>query len=296
MVAKPASGTWPVVCILIGASMWGVIWYPMRLVEAQGLSGIWLTLFMYTAAFTVALPRTWRGARDFAHAPGLLLGLLLSAGWTNIAFVEAILAGNILRVLLLFYLSPLWAVVMAWIFLGERPSRLALTSLAVAMAGALIMLYDPRLGFPWPSSLPDWLALSSGFAFALSNIFIRKGQDVSLEAKVFVTWLGVAALCCVIILVTKSGAPTITAVTVGGAMAIGVFGILIMTLLVQYGVTHLPIHRSATLALIELVAGAVSQQLLTNEIVTTKEWIGGGLIVAGAYLASKITSPKQTSP
>ena len=276
--------------ILIGASMWGVIWYPMRLVEAQGLSGIWLTLFIYVAAFTVALPRTWRGAADFRHAPGLLIGLLLSAGWTNIAFVEAVLSGNILRVLLLFYLSPLWAVVMAWIFLGERPSRLALMSLAIAMIGALTMLYDPRLGFPWPSSLPDWLALSSGFAFALSNIFIRKGQHVSLEAKVFTTWLGVSLLCVVIILVTRSGAPVITPITLGGAAAIGIFGILIMTLLVQYGVTHMPIHRSATLALIELVAGAISQQLLTNEIVTAKEWIGGCLIVAGAYLAARASS------
>ena len=270
--------------------MWGVIWYPMRLVESTGLSGVWLTFFIYLAAFIVALPRTWRGARDFAHAPGLLIGLLFAAGWTNIAFIEAVLAGNILRVLLLFYLSPLWAVVMAWFFLGERPSRLALGSLAIAMMGALTMLYDPRLGFPWPSSLPDWLALSSGFAFALSNIFVRKGQQVSLEAKVLTTWLGVAMLSIVIIAFTKSGAPVITTATVGGAAAIGVFGILVMTVLVQYGVTHMPIHRSATLALIELVAGAVSQQLLTNEIVTPKEWIGGVLIVVGAYLAAKASS------
>jgi len=270
--------------------MWGVIWYPMRLVESNGLSGVWLTLFIYIAAFVVALPKTWRGARDFVHAPGLLVGLLLAAGWTNIAFIEAVLSGNILRVLLLFYLSPLWAVVMAWLFLGERPSRLALGSLAVAMVGALTMLYDPRLGFPWPSSLPDWLALSSGFAFALSNIFVRKGQHVTLEAKVFTTWLGVAALSIAIILFTKSGVPVMTLATVGGAAAIGICGILVMTVLVQYGVTHMPIHRSATLALIELVAGAVSQQLLTDEIVTMKEWIGGVLIVAGAYLTARASS------
>jgi drug/metabolite transporter (DMT)-like permease len=40
-------------------------------------------------------------------------------------------------------------------------------------------------------------------------------------------------------------------------------------------------------AQIELVAGAISQQLLTNEMVSGREWVGGVLIVAGAYLAAR---------
>ena len=70
-------------------------------------------------------------------------------------------------------------------------------------------------------------------------------------------------------------------------------GILVMTVLVQYGVTHMPVHRSAVIALVELVAGAVSQQLLTNEVVTAREWVGGVLIVVGAYLASRAASPRD---
>jgi drug/metabolite transporter (DMT)-like permease len=72
-----------------------------------------------------------------------------------------------------------------------------------------------------------------------------------------------------------------------------VFGILLMTVLVQYGVTHMPVHRSAVIALVELVVGAVSQQILTNEVVTTQEWVGGVLIVTGAYLAARASSPKD---
>jgi drug/metabolite transporter (DMT)-like permease len=72
-----------------------------------------------------------------------------------------------------------------------------------------------------------------------------------------------------------------------------VLGILVMTVLVQYGVTHMPVHRSAVIALVELIAGAVSQQLLTDEVVTVREWVGGGLIVIGAYLAARASSPKD---
>jgi drug/metabolite transporter (DMT)-like permease len=71
-----------------------------------------------------------------------------------------------------------------------------------------------------------------------------------------------------------------------GAVALGWFGFLIMTLLVIYGVTHMPVHRSAVILLFELVVGAVSSLMLTDETVRTQEWIGGGLILLSAYLAA----------
>jgi drug/metabolite transporter (DMT)-like permease len=70
---------------------------------------------------------------------------------------------------------------------------------------------------------------------------------------------------------------------------------LAITLLVQYGVTHLPVHRSAVLTFIELVAGAISQQLLTDEIVAVYEWVGGALIVVGAYLAARSPAARAVS-
>jgi drug/metabolite transporter (DMT)-like permease len=280
----------PVTALLIGASFWGVIWYPMRLLDNGGLGGIWLTLTLYAAALVASLPRTARAIPEFMHHPALLVLLMLSAGWTNIAFVEAVLEGNIVRVLLLFYLSPLWATLMGWLFLHERLTRPGFASLTLAMAGALLMLWNPILGFPWPEGKPDWMALSSGFAFALSNVITRKAQRVSIAAKVLSIWAGVTVVALAMISGFSLPAPHPPVPVLAGAVALGAIGILLMTVLVQYGVTHMPVHRSAVIALVELVAGAVSQQLLTNEIVTMKEWLGGALIVAGAYLAARVSA------
>jgi drug/metabolite transporter (DMT)-like permease len=79
-------------------------------------------------------------------------------------------------------------------------------------------------------------------------------------------------------------------------VALGLFGILLMTVLVQYGVSHLPVHRSAVLALIELVAGAVSQQLLTDEVVTARDWVGGLLILVGAWLSAQASGRENVNP
>lgn len=277
----------PVASILVGASLWGIIWYPLRLLESAGLNGLWLTLSLYATAFLASLPFTWQTIPELRRRPGLLPLLMLAAGWTNIAFVEAVLDGNILRVLLLFYLSPLWAVLMGRLLLREILSRTALVSLLIAMSGALIMLWDRDMGLPWPQDRADWLALSSGFAFALSNVLVRKMDDVSVAAKAMSVWSGVVLVALAIIPAVSPGPPQFSHATLAGTVALGMFGILFMTAFVQYGVTHLPVHRSAVLALIELVAGAVSQQLLTSEVVTPREWAGGALIMFGAYLTAR---------
>ena len=293
MSSNDARRFYPALAMMIGASLWGVIWYPMRLLEGGGLGGIWLTLTLYGTALVASLPRTARAIPEFAQSPGWLALLMLAAGWTNIAFVEAVLEGNILRVLLLFYLSPLWATLMGWLFLQERITRTGFASLVIAMSGALLMLWNPVLGAPWPQGKADWMALTAGFAFALSNVVTRKLQDVSIEAKVLSVWAGVAVVALVMIAVFSLPMPRPSVSIFTGAVVLGLFGILLMTLLVQYGVTHRPVHRSAVLALIELVAGAIAQQLLTDEVVTLREWVGGGLIVVGAYLSARASSPKD---
>jgi drug/metabolite transporter (DMT)-like permease len=292
MSSNRTAGLVPVLSLLLGASLWGVIWYPLRLLETGGLQGVWLTLILYATALVFSLPRSARHFPEFLRNPRDLGVLMLAAGWTNVAFVQAVLDGNILRVLLLFYLSPLWAVILARLVLNERLSRTALVSLLFAMGGALIMLWNREVGFPWPHARADWLALSAGLAFALSNVLVRKVQEVTVACKSAAVWIGVVIVTLVLIALRDMPVPQVSMTIFGGAMLLGVVGILAMTVLVQFGVTYMPVHRSAVIALIELVAGALSQQLLTDEVVSLREWLGGVLIVLGAYLSARASVPK----
>ena len=60
-----------------------------------------------------------------------------------------------------------------------------------------------------------------------------------------------------------------------------------MTWLVVYGVTHMPVHRSATILLFEVVAATVSTYLLTDERMSTREWLGGLAVIVAAYLSAR---------
>jgi drug/metabolite transporter (DMT)-like permease len=276
----------PVLSLLATATMWGLVWYPLRLLEAAGMAGLWASLTSYGAAL---LPGLIWAALKVRTAPGFPLAftvMTLAVGWCNVAFVLAVLEGTIVRVLLLFYLAPLWALLLGWLLLGEKPRALGGGVFVLSVAGAFIMLWDARIGMPWPSDRADWLAVSSGFTFALSNVMLRRMSDAHIGLKAVASWFGVVLVAAVWIALGDVAVPQVNVATWTGAVALGWFGFLIMTLLVIYGVTHMPVHRSAVILLFELVVGAVSSLMLTDETVRTQEWIGGGLILLSAYLAA----------
>lgn len=277
----------PVAALLLGAAAWGLIWYPMRLLEVRGLSGLWLALLLYFSALIVSLPWTWRGLREFKAHPAVMWFIALTSGWTNVAFVLAVLEGNILRVMLLFYLSPVWAVPMGRWFLGERVSLASTVALALAGTGALAMLWNPEVGFPWPDGRADWLGLTAGFAFAASNVAVRHARSLSIGGKALSAWIGVSLVALVWAVASSVPLPSVEPPIYLYAVALGIGAVLGMTVLVQYGVAHMPVQRSAVIMLFELVVGALSQQLLTDENLGWVEWAGGGLIAFGAYLAAR---------
>lgn len=286
MPSKPAeSSLLPLATLLLGATFWGVLWYPLRLLEAHGLGGLWTTLILYGTALLIGVTAlVVRGNRP--HASRWLLLLLCASGWCNVAFILAVLEGNVVRVLLLFYLSPLWTVLLSRWLLQETLSAAVRLTMLVAMAGALIMLWDVETGFPWPREAGDWLAITSGFAFAVSNVTVRRIQEVSVWGKTVAAWGGVVILAGGWIYSEAITFPAVDVTVIGAAVALGAFGLAAMTLAVVYGVTHMPAHRAAVVLLFELVVGAASAQWLTDEVVRPQEWAGGALILLAGWLAA----------
>ena len=288
LVSKQDNPLLPVLSLLFSATLWGLVWYPLRLLEEQGLTGLWSAMISYGAILVVF---SWVLLRDRQTltaniVPLVLMGL--SAGWCNVAFIMAVLDGNVVRVLLLFYLSPFWAVCLGWFMLDERLDGKSLLVFAVAVTGAVIMLWNEAVGVPWPKDEADWLAVSSGFAFALSNVYVRRTQNVSVLLKSTASWSGVVIVAGSWIMLSQAGLPGVTGGVVLAAVVLGLCSFLVMTLSVLYGVTRMPVHRSAVILLFELVVGAVSALLLTDEVVLLREWIGGAMIVSAAYLAARI--------
>lgn len=274
------------ISLLFAATLWGVFWYPLRWLETQGVDGLWATLFIYIGTCVYFIPNIKQSFKEIQLKPKLMFVLAIFAGWTNIAFFLAVIDGEVVRVLLLFYMSPIWANVLAYFLLKEHLSLKNFLALIVALAGMLIMLWQNNMGYPWPTNTSDWLALSSGFAFAVTNVVMRMAQEVSSKVKAIVGWYGVliVSLCLIMILQIPLGEVKNTTMLI--AFVIGATMVVVMTLAVSYGVSHLPVQRSAVILLFEVLVGAVSAYLVIGETMALREWIGGALILGAGLYAS----------
>jgi drug/metabolite transporter (DMT)-like permease len=285
----------PVIGLLFGAFVWGLIWYPYRLLEHAGISGIQSSLITYGCAMVLGILMFLRNWRALAHIPAAVYLIGICAGWTNLSYVLAVLQGEIMRVLLLFYLAPLWTLLLARLVLDERVGRRGVIVLVASLAGMLIMLWQGS-DLPLPRDMAEWLALSSGAAFAATNVFTRRASSLTLKEKSMAVWAGVCLLTLFFIPFAPPAIPMRSITGTQWLLMVSMGAILAMTTwLVQYGLTHTPATRASVIFMFELVVAAISSYLLAGEEMTLREWTGGALIVAAALYSGHLGSERAAS-
>ena len=141
---------------------------------------------------------------------------------------------------------------------------------------------------PVPRSTAEWLALSSGMGFSLTNVITRKSSHLSLRAKSFAVWFGVIGVALVFSPILEGEFLMPSFFSVYHWLVMGLIALLLMaaTLLVQFGLTQLTAIRASVLFLFELVVAAIASYYLAHEAMTLNEWIGGSLIVMAALIAA----------
>lgn len=298
-----------VLALTFNAFTWGVSWWPFRQLEAQGLHALWATTLSYAVA--VLAITLWRPA-----AWGQLLRtrslwwLLLAAGTTNATFNWAVTIGDVVRVVLLFYLMPLWAVLLARLLLGEPLTRMAAVRVLMALAGAGIVLWPgmdatgatraavaPGAAgaalWPLPHTLADWLAVLGGFSFALNNVLLRREAHQPRAARALAMFGGGALVSLVVATALAGGGagavplpPAPSALWVAGGLALGLW-FLLANLALQHGASRLPANVTAVVMITEVLFASVSALALGAGTLGPALAVGGGLIVIAALLATR---------
>lgn len=276
--------------LLFNALVWGICWWPFKQLESLGLHPLWATALVYGLVLVViALGMGLRGNLvSWRQHPGLWL-LLIASGLTNIGFNWAVTVGDVVRVVLLFYLMPAWSVLVAWWILGEKPTGMALLRLALALAGLFIVLKTPETPWPVPESLADVLALISGLTFAITNALLLKLKDAPSASRTLAMFGGGALMGTVAALLGLA-----TGVVQAGAAPSWAwlpFVVLLCTsflfgnLALQYGAARLAAHTTSLVMLSEVLFASVSSVILGASSWEGRTLVGGSLILLAAVLA-----------
>lgn len=276
-----------VFALVFGALIWGVIWFPYRILRDAGIDGVMATISTYSTAFVLGL-FLFRRRPLRVRFSWPLLWLAFAAGGCNLGYVLATLEGEIVRVLLLFYLAPLWTVLLSRLILGERLNRIGAAVVATSLAGAAVILWQPQIGLPVPEHGADWLGLYAGFMFALFNVLSRRVQSIAIEAKTMVAFLGVVSTGVVLMLLGY-GAPRLPdEPMLWGLLALLGVVLIVANLVVQFGLSRVASNRAIVIMLSEVGFAAASSWLLADEALGLREWIGGAMILAAGLCSARM--------
>ena len=284
---------WPALALLLNALVWGTSWWPFRQLQSLGLHPLWATVFVYALAVVVIVIARPRAVGQLLRTPVLWV-LVLASGTTNAAFNWAVVIGDVVRVILLFYLMPLWTVLLARVLLHEPLTRGAGLRVLLALAGAVIVLSPEGAsgwaGLPLPRSLPDWLGVVGGFSFALNNVLLRREAHRPEEGRALAMFSGgVAVAATLATMLATQGAlpwpPPPAPTWLLGVLALAVL-FLAGNLALQFGAARLPANVTAVVMLTEVLFASASALALGGGVLTGRLLLGGGLIVLAAALAA----------
>jgi drug/metabolite transporter (DMT)-like permease len=157
--------------------VWGLFWIPLRQLEQAGIPGLWANLTFYLVPLFIVLPALPFRWRSIARG-GLDLQLKsMITALSLICYSVAVLYTDVVRAMLLFYLTPIWSALLARLILGDAITPVRWVAMAIGFAGMLVILNDGVTGLPLPSTSGDWLAVLSGFGWAVAAVSLRLGKS-----------------------------------------------------------------------------------------------------------------------
>ncbi len=282
-------------CLYAGA-VWGLFWIPLRALEEAGINGLWITVVYFLIPTICLIPVVilrWQHVKE--GGVSLQITTMLSGG-ALLLYSTSIVYTDVVRAILLFYLTPIWATILARIFLGDliTPSRVIAMVLAIL---GMLTIFGLGARFPIPQNIGDWLGIGSGFLWAVAMVRIRKSEShsaIELTAGFF-QWSLIFSSGAAFLL-APSQMPDIEQILPALPLLLIFTALLVLpgTYASLLGPKYLSPGIVGLLFMTEIIVGAISVALLAGEPFGIRELIGV-LLIAGASMLEPLLALRRTS-
>jgi drug/metabolite transporter (DMT)-like permease len=272
--------------LLLLCLIWGVTWPVVKIALNEippftmrtcsvGLGAATLFMVCLVKGRSFRIPTT----RACIHVT--VASLLNIAAFTVLsAFAQ--LATTTSRVSVLAYTMPIWAVVLAWPFLGERPTRMQTVALGLSVVGLAILIYPlTAAGVP----LGVLLALTTGLLWAAGTVYL-KWAHIDADPMGVSFW----QLMIAFVVIAACTVPFQGGFNLGNAHAEALLATVFAGVVgngVAYGLWFEIVRRlpaaTASLGLLSVpVIGIVASTIILGEVPTAADIIGFALIFAAS--------------
>lgn len=265
--------------------VWSYNWIVMK--QVLGLSGPFEFAALRGVLATCVLFAVLAWRRVPLRPPPLRavvpIGLAQTLGFQ--ALVQwALVEGGAGQTALLAYTMPFWVVGVAWVVLGERPTRAQLAMIALAFLG-LVLVLQPWRGIGAPLSVA--LAVAAGLCWAIGTVlskrlFVRGGTGI-LSLTAWQMLFGTIGLVAVSLAVPERP----IAWTPGFIAALAYNAVLasgLAWLVWAWVVERLPTHVAGLSSLVIPIMGVLFAWAVLGERPSGAEWAGIALVACALLL------------
>lgn len=274
------------ISILVSSGVWGLFWIPLRYLNENGIPDLWAITLITGCTLIIVLPiALWR--REFVPEDWpaiLLIGSTIGAAMT--LYFAGLIWTDVVRVVFLFYLLPVWTALITRFVFGEKLGAVRSASILAALFGVWLLLGEGA-GLPVPQGLGDWCALASGLLWAICLISIRKKSEVGTYANLSATFFFSCLFSLVLILIVGSEGVSSAEFSTEKLIQMTPIALLFAAIVLfpsmigqVWGARYIESPLAALLTMSEIIFATLSAWYLIGTTLSTLSIVGGIIIIS----------------
>jgi len=277
--------------VLFTACTWGLTWPqskflltmlpPFSMRATCGVLGC-------CVAFSVALIRGENLWPPRDQWPRLILFAMLNYGLFIVLTTLSLALLKASEAVVITYTLPVWAALLAWPMLGERPTVTKVVALVLALGGVALLVGADTAEATWQKLPAAALSLAAAMLFGLGTVLAKK-HPLRLPPATSVAWQALFGMVLVVSLALFEH-PDWGRVTAGGWASVAYISTVPFTFayLAWFRALRLvPASTAATTVLVSPLVGVIGSGILLGETFGPRQIVALVMTLTGVALAAR---------
>jgi probable blue pigment (indigoidine) exporter len=277
--------------VVFTACSWGLTWPQSKLLltmlppfSMRALCGVAGFSFAFLVAF-IRRERLWPPADQWSR---LVLFSMLNYGLFVDLTTESLVWLKASEAVVITYTLPVWASLLAWPMLGERPTLPKVLALILALGGVALLVGADTAEATWEKVPAAGMSLAAAMLFELGTVLAKK-KPLRLPPTASVAWQAMLGMVLILTLASFEH-PHWGNITAGGWFAVAYISTIPLT--VAYlawfrALRMVPASVAATTVLVSPLIGVIGSGMLLGETFGPRQIFALFLTLAGVTLAAR---------
>ena len=282
--------SYPNLTVVIACLFWGTYWIPLRWIDNSNNGSVWPICISFLLLSLILIKPLLRSFKTvFIHKNYyFFIGCLFAALGVSL-YCESLLRGEIAKVVVLFYLCPIWGTIFARFILNHSFTIKRIFSIILGIIGLEIIVGFDK-GIILPSTTVEWIALLAGLMWAMSMTLFNLANTTSGVEKTSLTAFLIPFVYLFLCFIPggRNLAIPYSLLSIHPIyiwmILFAIIWLLPSILLTYFSVEVLDPGRINILLAFEVAVGFLSSALLTSEIIGFREYIGAIFVVSACFV------------